>query len=88
MEDSNSNINLCPLTGLTAIVGIFNDFKSYTITIFGREITNFICTKCTFDFKAENHNIIKGLIANGLWPNRTFIKLSTCNKTPARRHVP
>ncbi|PSR52031.1 hypothetical protein AHMF7605_00100 [Adhaeribacter arboris] len=64
---------ICVLTGEDIEVTSHRDCYSYDLNILERKITIFICHDCQYKIKDAPMHIVKGLIANGIWPERAFI---------------
>lgn len=76
-------LNVCFLTN-ESINAEFNGANyNYTLTFGERTVQIFVCHSCLSSMEQipkDHHSIVKGLIANGRWPERTFIVREECTK--------
>lgn len=71
----------CRLTGVEVELDRSKNHFAYDLKFGENEVEIFICNSCKDNINMEGyHHIIKGLIANKKWPNRSFVVAPQCNK--------
>lgn len=75
----SQNLKICPLTGVQVdFIRTSNHFY-YDLQFLGNRVTIFLCGSCYKEISLkDSYHIIKGLIANNKWPERSFVKLNSC----------
>ncbi len=70
----------CKLTGENVNVQHYTNSIGYDLTIGSNTVEIFFCHGCDgkIDYSLVEHHIVKGLIINNLWPDRSFIHSKVC----------
>ncbi len=68
----------CILTGQDVKIERYTNFIGYSLKVAEKEVKVFICSQCKSEISISTpSHIIKGLIANGKWPDRSFVVSSS-----------
>jgi hypothetical protein len=71
----------CKLTGADVDYTLSGKGMYYNITVAERKVDVFLCQSCYDRLPETSPQIMKGLIANKIWPDRAFVVTDDCNNS-------